>query len=397
MKKKRLAIITTHPIQYNAPLFKLLTERNQITIKVFYTWGKTALENKYDPGFAKMIDWDIPLLEGYDYEFLENTAEDKGSHHFRGIRNPDIIKRIDNFGPDAVLVYGWSFNSHLKALRHYHKNKPVIFRGDSTLLDKSSFIKNRIRLFFLKWVYRFVDYALYVGSNNFDYFEKLGLKNNQLLWAPHAIDNRRFSENAELYQEKAVAFRKSLGITGERMIFLFAGKLEEKKDPGILLKAFEKSGLSDRADLVIVGNGKLEHELKSSFDHHQSIHFIDFINQSEMPVIYRMSDVFVLPSSGPSETWGLSVNEAMASGRPVIVSDKCGSAIDLVSAGTNGYIFKAGDLEDLKVKLQIMAKKNKDELIEMGRNSGAKILEYSYDKFCLAVEKLLSEITYKAA
>jgi hypothetical protein len=105
MKKKRLAIITTHPIQYNAPLFRLLTERNQITIKVFYTWGKTVLQNKFDPGFGKIIEWDIPLLKGYDYEFLENTADDKGSHRFRGIINPDIINRIDDFRPDAILVF----------------------------------------------------------------------------------------------------------------------------------------------------------------------------------------------------------------------------------------------------------------------------------------------------
>ena len=172
MKKKRLAIITTHPIQYNAPLFKLLTERNQIIAKVFYTWGKTVLENKFDPGFGKIIEWDIPLLDGYDYEFLENVSDDKGSHRYRGIINPDIINRIDDFRPDAVLVFGWSFVSHMKVLRHYSKNKMVIFRGDSTLLDKTNYLKERIRLSTLKWVYIFIDYALYVGTNNYNYYKK---------------------------------------------------------------------------------------------------------------------------------------------------------------------------------------------------------------------------------
>ena len=176
MKKKRLAIITTHPIQYNAPLFKLLTQRNIITYQGFLYLGQKQLwKINYDPGFGKIIDWDIPLLEGYDYEFLENTADDKGSHHFRGIINPDIIKRIDAFDPDAILVFGWSFVSHLKVLRHYSKNKMVIFRGDSTLLDKSNYLKDRIRLTILKWVYIFIDYALYVGTNNFNYYKKAGL------------------------------------------------------------------------------------------------------------------------------------------------------------------------------------------------------------------------------
>ncbi len=88
---KRLAIITTHPIQYNAPLFKLLSKRNNISIKVFYTWGEAVLQKKYDPGFGKTIEWDIPLLEGYEYTFVENTAKKPGSHHFSGIDNPRLI------------------------------------------------------------------------------------------------------------------------------------------------------------------------------------------------------------------------------------------------------------------------------------------------------------------
>ena len=69
---KKLAIVTTHPIQYNAPVFRMLQERNVIAIKVFYTWGEKVLENKYDPGFNRVIDWDIPLLNGYDYVMVNN-------------------------------------------------------------------------------------------------------------------------------------------------------------------------------------------------------------------------------------------------------------------------------------------------------------------------------------
>ena len=169
---KRLAIVTTHPIQYNAPLFELLSQRKKITIKVFYTWGETVIEKKYDPGFGKVIEWDIPLLDGYDYEFAENIANDKGSHHFKGIDNPHIIEAIEQFKPDAVLVYGWSFKSHLKIMRHFKNKVPVLFRGDSTLLDERGLLSSLKRNLFLRWVYRHVDVALYVGKNNFDYFRK---------------------------------------------------------------------------------------------------------------------------------------------------------------------------------------------------------------------------------
>ena len=87
----KLAIISTHPVQYNAPWFKLLA--GKVTVKVFYTWGQSSL-NKHDPGFAKTIRWDIDLLSGYDYEWVVNTATDPGSHHFNGIINPYLTNQV---------------------------------------------------------------------------------------------------------------------------------------------------------------------------------------------------------------------------------------------------------------------------------------------------------------
>ena len=91
---KRLAVITTHPIQYNAPLFKLLADRGVLQIKVFYTWGGKVLTEKYDPGFGKTINWDIPLLEGYEYSFVKNISLEPGSYHFKGIINPSLNEEV---------------------------------------------------------------------------------------------------------------------------------------------------------------------------------------------------------------------------------------------------------------------------------------------------------------
>jgi glycosyltransferase involved in cell wall biosynthesis len=135
-----------------------------------------------------------------------------------------------------------------------------------------------------------------------------------------------------------------------------------------------------------VGNGELENDLKKSFGNKKSIHFIDFKNQSEMPAIYRASDVFILPSKGPGETWGLSINEAMASERAVLASDKCGGAIDLVEIGKNGYVFKANDLGDLIFKLKELASIGLVDLKKMGKASGIKITAFSYDRICEAIE-----------
>ncbi len=131
---KRLAIITTHPIQYNAPFFRALAQSGKVALNVFYTWDKGSGQ-KHDPGFGQKIEWDIPLLEGYEYTFVKNTAKKPGSHDFWGIQNPTLIDELKDYQPDAILVYGWSFCSHLQAICYFKGKVPVWFRGDSTLLD----------------------------------------------------------------------------------------------------------------------------------------------------------------------------------------------------------------------------------------------------------------------
>ena len=169
----RLAIITTHPIQYYTPVFKSLHERGRISIKVFYTWGEQLAE-KYDPGFGRNVKWDLPLLEGYPYQWVTNTAAKPGSHSYKGIITPDLNRVIQAYQPDAILVFGWAYHSHLRAIRYFRNKIPVLFRGDSTLLDEKKNIKAILRSVLLKWVYRHIDGAFYVGENNKAYFKKYG-------------------------------------------------------------------------------------------------------------------------------------------------------------------------------------------------------------------------------
>ena len=129
----RLAIVTTHPIQYNAPLFRALAGRDGIEIRVFYSWEGTARQD--DPEFGRTISWDIPLLDGYDWEMIPNRARDPGTHHFRGLDNPGMIPAIAAWGAGAVLVYGWAWKTHLGVMRHFKGRIPVLLRGDSTLLS----------------------------------------------------------------------------------------------------------------------------------------------------------------------------------------------------------------------------------------------------------------------
>jgi glycosyltransferase involved in cell wall biosynthesis len=383
---KRLAIISTHPIQYNAPLFELLAMRNIVEPKVFYTWGNAVLQKKYDPGFGKLIEWDIPLLQGYEYEFLENVASDKGSHHFAGIDNPGIIEALKLFGPDAILVYGWSFKSHLKVLRTFKNKVPLWFRGDSTLLDKESLIAALKRRIFLRWVYSYVDRAFYVGKANYDYFIAMGLKKNQLVFAPHSIDNIRFECKNDTCQKAARSIREKLNIKESDLVFLFTGKLEMKKDPALLLQAFTELNCSKNVHLVIVGNGDLETELKEKYLQIPRVHFMGFQNQMAMPAVYEMADVFILPSKGPEETWGLSVNEAMANGKVIIVSNKCGCAADLIEEGVNGFIFDSMDYKDLMARMKFIVEKI-EVIASMKAASIKKIRSYNFTNIAQSIEQ----------
>ena len=384
---KKLAVITSHPIQYNAPLFKLLAERKIIQLKVFYTWGGTVTENKYDPGFKKNIVWDIPLLEGYEYEFLENVAKDKGSHHFRGIVNPAIIERVKKYEPDAILVFGWSFVSHLKVIKHFKNKIPVYFRGDSTLLDGISLCKNLARTFLLKYIYNNIDKALYAGENNKKYFLKYGLQEKQLIFAPHAIDNNRFANPDDIYRNEALEWKRELGLQDNDFVLIFSGKLEPKKNPLFFIELL-KNCTDDHLKIIVVGNGVLENELKAFALIDKRLLLIGFQNQQKMPIVYRLADVFILPSVGPGETWGLATNEAMASGCAVMLSEKAGGAIDLVKNGENGIIFNPNDIKKSVNFIEELIG-NKNKLIRMKEASKHLIANFSFMHIANTIEELV--------
>ncbi len=382
---KKLAIVSTHPIQYYAPVFKLLAQK--LDVKVFYTWGIEVLENKYDPGFKKDIKWDIPLLDGYKYHFTKNIAKNPGSHHSKGIINPNLITEIETFGADALLIYGYAYDSHLKVMRYFKGKTPIYFRGDSTLLDKENIFKKLIKTVYLTWVYKHIDVAFYVGLANRAYFKKYGVPDKNLINAPHAIDNDFFSADRTT---EANDIRHKMGIQQSDILILYAGKFETKKNPEILLQAFGKLR-HQNVFLLLLGNGDLEMVLKEktkSLKKRKYIFFEDFKNQNQLPAYYQACDLFCLPSKGPGETWGLAVNEAMAAGKAILISDKVGCQSNLVLDGSNGLIFKSENTKDIYQNLKRLIF-DKQKLIDMGKASKNIIAKYSFQ---IQVNKIIEAI-----
>ena len=385
---KRLAVVCTHPIQYNVPWFRLLANQERLSVRTFYTWHANG-QGAYDPDFDRKIAWDIPLLEGYDWELVAPRKSISRKCFWNINRN--ITDAISSWSADAVLVLGWNYYSHVHCMRYFSGKIPVYFRGDSTLLDSHTGYRSTLRHMLLTHIYKYVDTAFFVGKNNYDYFREFGMRPEQLCFAPHAVDNAQFSSNGTSYEKMAAEWRSKLGISDKNVVFLYAGKLIPKKSPDLLLAAFKKFSDTHAADLVFVGQGAWESKLKEQANGMTNIHFLPFQNQSKMPVVYRLGDVVCLPSAGPGETWGLAVNEAMASGRPVIVSDKVGCARDLVANQETGYVHKAQSQLSL---LNVMQKcQDRDELGTKGKSC----LQFIKPWSCEALAKQITNRLLAAA
>ncbi|MEE3718387.1 glycosyltransferase family 4 protein [Tumidithrix elongata RA019] len=375
----KLAIVASHPIQYYAPLFSYLAAETPLQIKVFYLWDFGVTE-QMDRGFQRSLQWDIPLLKGYDYEFVENISANPGTHHRAGLQNPTLLERVKHYSPDAILLMvSYNYDSIYQFLwRSQTYRVPLLFRGDSHRLLVNRGVKSWAKRLFISTIFKRFAACLYVGKANHDYFRYHRVPEQKLFFAPHSVDNQRFFDVKDLAIAQAKVWRAELGIPSEHLLILFAGKFVSKKRPLDLVHAFLDAKFQ-HTSLLFVGAGELEPDLRLLAAHSTDIYFAPFQNQSLMPRTYAAADLVVLPSYGSSETWGLAINEAMCMARPVIVSNHVGCAQDLVHSDRNGLIFTAGDRVELATCLK-EACSDRDRLQAWGKASHKIILNYSYAK-----------------
>lgn len=388
--KPRLAIVVSHPIQYYAPLYQRLARRDDLELKVFFTWhaGKAAVQ---DHGFGQRIAWDIPLTEGYEFELVPNVSSDPGTHHFFGLRNPSLVNRVLAWQPDAVHITGWAWFSHLLALRSFSRHGvPTLFRGDSHLLDfPRSGPKWWLKRALLRRIYSWPTAFLYVGAANRAYYETFGVEAKHLYPCPHSIDVARYSEPADVLERQAAQWRRQLGIPDDRPVVLFAGKFEKRKRPVELMRAVQAMG-NPGVVLVLVGSGELESEVNAiATADPERFRVLPFQNQSRMPLVYRLGDLFILPSAF-GETWGLAVNEAMACGRAVLVSDRVGCAADVVDASC-GRVFPRGDISVMMHAVSEMTR-DRAKLSELGRAAARRVWAFDVSRTEIALMDCLLKV-----
>ena len=376
----RLAIVTTHPIQYYAPWFRQLAQAQPLqALKVFYLWD-FGITRSHDPQFGREIRWDIPLLDGYDWELVPNRSHRPGTDHPGGIWNPELPQRLLDWQAEAVLMMTYNYASGYRLLTSRRlAHLPFLFRGDSHCFDLEQGLPlpltERLRQLWLRQVvYRRMQAVLYVGQANRRYFRRYGVPEERLFFSPHCIDLDRFAAQAD--PNRAQALRHSWGIAPGQTLVLFCGKFVARKRPLDLVAAIAPLPDPDLR-LVFVGDGPLEAELQQAAARDPRIQVHPFRNQSQMPITLSAADLLVLPSDR-GETWGLIVNEAMACGTPALVSDRCGCHEDLIVPGVTGDRFQAGDVDSLRRALT-EALRDPAQLHRWGATAAQYIRRYSYE------------------
>ena len=392
--RPRLAIVVSHPTQYYSPWFREFASRPEASIRVFYLWD-FGVKLTNDPRFGRDIKWDVDLLSGYDSVFVPNTSKRPGAEDFFGFRNPEIGDALGAWNPDAILLFGYAWATHLRVIlwAKLHR-KPLIFRGDSHAIGRS--LQGGISTLLKRLVFREFAAVAYVGEANRDYFIRLGVPDSKLFFAPHSVNAAHFSGNLEGDRRRAGELRTQLGIPAETKVILFAGKLVPAKQPKELLEAF--ASLADpAAALVYVGEGVLKDELAAAAKDRglKNVYFLPFANQSEMPSRYLSSDIFALPSRGVYETWGLAVNEAMHCSVPCLVSTHVGCQRDLVHDGITGWVFDADDKHGLAATLRRALADVRDPVRQSALKAeiAKRIANYTYEKTCNGVLAALNAVT----
>jgi glycosyltransferase involved in cell wall biosynthesis len=353
--RPRLLIASSHPIQYQAPLFRSLAACPEIELEVLLLTLPDSVQQ--GDGFGVAFDWDVPLLEGYRWRRAVSCRGAGLGKGFRGLRlgHPGRELLGGDRPPDAVLITGWQVQGLLQLyLAAWKRRLPILLRVEAA--DRPR------RRWPVRILHRFLvgqaSACLPIGMANRRFYQACGAPTAKLFPSPYFVDNAFFATRAAAQRARRRELRARWSIPDDAFCFLFAGKLQAKKQPLDLLEALRRAvadPLTPRLHLLIVGSGELETACREMVARWAlPVSFSGFLNQGEIAAAYGAADALVLPSDH-GETWGLVVNEAMACGLPAIVSDQVGCAEDLVEPGLTGALFPCRDVGVLARTLCAMA------------------------------------------
>jgi glycosyltransferase involved in cell wall biosynthesis len=345
-RRYRVLAVSSHPIQYGAPVFRLMAQHPQVDFQVAFCSLRGA-EAGHDPEFGATVKWDVPLLDGYAWTHVPNRGS--GAESFFGLRNPGLWKLIRDGKFDAIIshvcyVRASFWIAYLAARRC---RTPFIFGTDASTIEPRDGRAWKHLFKRLAWplVFRLASQVLTASSAGYDMMRALGIPEERISMTLDTVDNDWWL--AEVACAERATVRASWGVDSEEQVILFCGKLQPWKRPLDLLRAFAAAAIPG-STLVFAGHGALRSQLEaeaSALGVRSRVRFLGFVNQSQLPGVYKASDVMVIASG--YEPFGLVVNEAMLCGCPVVASDKVGAVRDLVVPGKTGFVYRCGDVQAL--------------------------------------------------
>jgi glycosyltransferase involved in cell wall biosynthesis len=349
--KVHVAVLNSHPIQYFAPLYRFLHASNDISLTALYATNH-SLRGGLDPGFGQRVAWDIDLLSGYHALFVGPAATRRTPGGFFSLVVPEIWREVRSGKYDVLWLHGHSYAMNLIALlAAKSRGMPVLMRSETHLGLPRTWAKRVLRSLVMRVLYSLCDCCLPIGTENRRFYESLGVAKAKLHLVPYAVDNDRLEPASRLSPPERATARSAFGLDPEAFVILYVAKFSRRKHPEHLLRAVSLlKNRGCRMTVLMVGSGELEASLRELAQREGiDVVWAGFRNQSELPPIYGLSDVFVLPSEG--EPWGLAVNEAMCAGLPIIATDSVGCAADLIQE-TNGFTYPVGDIPRLAAALE---------------------------------------------
>jgi len=363
----RLLVLSTHPVQYATPIFRLIANDPRIEIQVAYCSMQGA-EPAIDPGFQVEVKWDVPLLDGYRWVHLRNRFGKPRLGSFFGLVNTEIWRLIRRGNFDGVLLYtGYIYATFWIAVAAAKlSGTAVLFGTDATSYEPRDHKRWKVlvKKALLPSVLRLADVVTMPSEASRRFAMGMGLPEARVIVTPFVVDNEWWGRQAE--QVDRVATRKKWNIPENASVALFCAKLQSWKRPQDALRAFAAANVKN-SYLVFAGDGALRESLEAearSLGINERVRFLEFVNQSGLPEVYSASDVLVLPSE--YEPFGVVVNEAMLCSCPAIVSDRVGAGLDLVKSGITGFVYPCGDVDALaKILFSVLG--DFDKIEQLGR------------------------------
>lgn len=350
MKKPRLAIVVSHPIQHFVHFYRALAAREDLVVKVFFC-SRIGVEAYLDKDMGTIIRWADDMLSGFDHEFLPEAMRIRGTRRLF-LNNPSVAGALNAFGPDAVIIYGYAQPTQLRTLAWCRWNKvPVLMIGDSNAVTKRPGWKMVLRQTVLRMLFSQVTGFLTVGDQNEDLLASLGVPRARMYRCPFTIDEDRYRRARAERSTLSRSVRDLHGIPYDAFVGIVVGKLIARKQTqdAVVAVAQAAKACSGRRKihLLVCGNGPDMEYLEGIVTSLGSpTTFAGFVNIDRLPDYFAAADVLVHPADRDAHP--LICSEAACVGLPMILSDLVGTIglTDIAREGENTIVFKCGDVSD---------------------------------------------------